>query len=132
LFKRIDHVEIVTDNMERTIDFYTTVLGFTVKSKERVPASPLGVPMNIVYVQLGDTVMEVICYDGASPEPAPQKEHLGYRIMALEVDDMQTAIDFLKTKGVEPVWGPKPIPNASRAEIHDCNGNVIELRQWLR
>lgn len=131
MFKRIDHVEIVTDQMERTIDFYTNVLEFKVKSSERVPRSPLGVPMDIIYVQLGDTVMEVIRYDGATPEPAPQKEHLGYRMMAIEVDDMPAAVAYLKAKGVEIVWGPNPIPGASRAEIRDPNGYVIELRQWF-
>jgi catechol 2,3-dioxygenase-like lactoylglutathione lyase family enzyme len=31
MFKRIDHVEIVTDELDRTLRFYTDVLGFTVK-----------------------------------------------------------------------------------------------------
>ena len=31
MFKRIDHVEIVTDQLERTEWFYTHVLGFTAK-----------------------------------------------------------------------------------------------------
>ena len=32
MFKRIDHVEIVTDQLDRTVQFYTDVLGFTVKA----------------------------------------------------------------------------------------------------
>jgi len=44
---------------------------------------------------------------GAVVEPAPQSEHLGYRMIALEVDDMQNATDYLKTKGVDIVWGPR-------------------------
>ena len=51
----------------------------------------------------GGTVVELIAYEGASVEPAPQKEHLGYRVIALEVDDMQKATDYLKTKSVEVV-----------------------------
>ena len=38
MFKRIDHVEIVTDHPERTMQFYTEVLGFTVKSRDRIAA----------------------------------------------------------------------------------------------
>jgi len=38
MFKRIDHVEIVTDQPERTMQFYTEVLGFTVKSRDRIAA----------------------------------------------------------------------------------------------
>ena len=36
MFKRIDHVEIVTDQPERTVVFYTDVLGFTVKARDRI------------------------------------------------------------------------------------------------
>jgi catechol 2,3-dioxygenase-like lactoylglutathione lyase family enzyme len=32
LFKRIDHVEIVANQLDRTVQFYTEVLGFRVKS----------------------------------------------------------------------------------------------------
>jgi len=35
LFKKIDHVEIVTKELERSIEFYTGVLGFRVKLRER-------------------------------------------------------------------------------------------------
>jgi len=32
MVKRIDQVEIVTDQLNRTVQFYTDVLGFTLKS----------------------------------------------------------------------------------------------------
>jgi catechol 2,3-dioxygenase-like lactoylglutathione lyase family enzyme len=131
MFKRIDHVEIVTGQPDRTVEFYTEVLGFTVKSRDRIDRSDLGVPMDLVYLDLGGTVVELISYAGASVEPAPQKEHLGYRMMALQVDDMQKTADYLKTKGVEVVWGPKVRAKYARAEIRDPNGFHIELRQWF-
>lgn len=132
MFKRIDHVEIVTDQPERTVKFYTEVLGFTVRSRDRIEGSPLGVPMGLVYLDLGGTTVELLSYAGASVEPAPRNEHLGYRMMALEVDDMQAAIEYLKTKGIEIVWGPKVRQTYARAEIRDPDGNHIELRQWFR
>ena len=131
MFKRIDHVEIVTDQLERTERFYTDVLRFTVKLRDRIERSGLGVPINLVYLDLGGTVVELISYEGASVDPAPQNEHLGYRMIALEVDDMQKATDYLKTKGVEVVWGPRVRETYSRAEICDPNGYHIELRQWF-
>jgi catechol 2,3-dioxygenase-like lactoylglutathione lyase family enzyme len=36
MFKRIDHVEIVTDQLDQTVQFYTEVLGFTVKAQDRI------------------------------------------------------------------------------------------------
>jgi glyoxylase I family protein len=131
LFKRIDHVEIVTDQLDRTVQFYTEALGFTVKARDRIERSGLGVPIDLVYLDLGGTVVELISYEGASVDPAPKNEHLGYRMIALEVDDMQKASDYLRTRGVEVVWGPRVRETYSRAEICDPNGYRIELRQWF-
>ena len=97
MFKRIDHVEIVTDQLDRTVEFYTEVLGFTVKARDRIERSGLGVPIDLVYLDLGGTVVELISYEGAAVDPAPQTEHLGYRMIALEVDDMEKTADYLKT-----------------------------------
>jgi catechol 2,3-dioxygenase-like lactoylglutathione lyase family enzyme len=47
MFKRIDHVEIVTDQLDRTVQFYTDVLGFTVKARDRIERSGLGVPIDL-------------------------------------------------------------------------------------
>jgi catechol 2,3-dioxygenase-like lactoylglutathione lyase family enzyme len=131
MFKRIDHVEIVTDQLDRTVQFYTEVLGFTVKARDRIERSGLGVLIELVYLDLGGTVVELISYEGTVIEPASRNEHLGYRMIALEVDDMQKATDYLRTKGVEVVWGPRVRETYSRAEICDPNGYHIELRQWF-
>ena len=101
MFKRIDHVEIVTDQPAETVAFYTDILGFTVKQRDRIERSGLGVPIDLVYLELGGTTVELITYDGAAVDPAPQSEHLGYRMIALEVDDMQKTTDYLRTKGVD-------------------------------
>jgi catechol 2,3-dioxygenase-like lactoylglutathione lyase family enzyme len=132
MFKRIDHVEIVTDQLHRTVQFYTEVLGFTVKARDRIERSGLGVPIDLVYLDLGGTVVELIGYEGTQVDAAPLTEHLGYRMIALEVDDMQKTADYLRTKGVDIVWGPRVRETYSRAEICDPNGFHIELRQWFR
>lgn len=131
MFKRIDHVEIVTDQPERSVDFYTRVLGFSVRARQRIDRSHVGVPMNLVYLDLGGTTVELISYEGAAVDPAPSGEHLGYRMIALEVDDMQKTIEELGAKGVEIVWGPIVRERYARAEIRDPNGFHIELRQWF-
>jgi glyoxylase I family protein len=140
MFKRIDHVEIVTDQLDRTVQFYIDVLGFTMKSRDRIERSGLGVPIERV-PRPGGTVVELISYEGAPVDPAPQTEHLGYRMIALEVDDMQNAADHLKTKGVDIVWGPKvretysrrrsAIPTATASNSGSGSGEVgFTGRRW--
>ena len=87
------------------MQFYTDVLGFKVRARERIERSSLGVPLELAYLDLGGTSIELIKY-GGPVAPAPTQEHLGYRMMALEVTDMQSTIDYLKTKGVAITWGP--------------------------
>jgi catechol 2,3-dioxygenase-like lactoylglutathione lyase family enzyme len=130
MFKRIDHVEIVTDQPERTESFYTDVLEFRVKARDRIER-PDGAALNLVYLDLGGTVVELISYEGVPVDPMPRLEHLGYRMIALEVDNMQKTADYLKRKGVDIVWGPVVRDTYARAEIRDPNGYGIELRQWF-
>ncbi len=130
MFKRIDHIELVTGEPERAIRFYTEVLGFTVRARDRVEGSPLG-PLDLVYLDLGGTTIELMSYPSGRPEPAPDAEHLGYRMMALEVEDLAAALEQLAAKGVRATWGPKVRPKYARAEIRDPDGNAVELRQWL-
>ena len=76
MFKRIDHVELVTDQLDQTVAFYTEVLGFTVRARDRVERSGLGAPIDLVYLDLGGTTVELISYDGVAVEPAPGCEYV--------------------------------------------------------
>jgi len=131
MFKRIDHVEIVTAELERSVRFYTDVLGFKVRARDHIGRSRLGVSLDLAYLDLGGTAIELIAY-GGSVAPAPTQEHLGYRMMALEVADMQSTIEYLKEKSVPITWGPRVREGEySRAEIRDPDGHSIELRHWF-
>jgi catechol 2,3-dioxygenase-like lactoylglutathione lyase family enzyme len=126
MFKRIDHVEIVPSDLEASIAFYTEVLGF--QFKERIP---IGAPnlRQVVYLTLGDTTLELL--DMVDPAPADDVPRVGYRIMALEVDDMRETVAYLATKGITPSVRPMDVGGgSSRGEIRDIDGLSIELRQW--
>ncbi|OGA74162.1 MAG: hypothetical protein A3G81_12850 [Betaproteobacteria bacterium RIFCSPLOWO2_12_FULL_65_14] len=125
MFKRIDHIELVTADPGRAVRFYTEVLGFKERSRLTVPG------LELVYLDLGGTTVELMTYTGMQPAPRAEGERLGYRMMALEVDDMQRTLDELKAKGIEPSWGPIVRPSYARAEIRDPDGNSIELRHWV-
>jgi catechol 2,3-dioxygenase-like lactoylglutathione lyase family enzyme len=130
MFKRIDHIEIVTDKLEPTIAFYTDVLGFKVRARDRIGRPGSDQALELVYLDLGGTTAELIAFEGVAVAPEPAKEHLGYRLMAIEVEDMKEALAFLKTQGVEAAWGPMYRDTYARAEIEDPNGYRIELRHW--
>ena len=126
MFKRIDHIEIIPGDFKRAIGFYTEVLGFTVKQRMKVEASPLE---EVAYLSLGDTVLELMQVRNAVCAPT-EPWRVGYRMMALEVEDMDKAIAYLAGKGVAVTWGPALLGKSKRAEIQDPDGLSIELRQW--
>jgi catechol 2,3-dioxygenase-like lactoylglutathione lyase family enzyme len=132
MFKRIDHVELLTAAPERTIAFYIGVLGFRERERVRIPETPSG-PLDLVYLELGGSTVEVMCYPEAESIPSRSVEQrLGWQCLALEVDDMDGALTMLKQQGVEATWGPVKRADYARAEIRDPDGNPIELRQWYR
>jgi len=133
MFKRIDHIELLTAAPERTVAFYVNVFGFRERERMRIPETPSG-PLDLVYLELGGTTVEVMCYPEARTPIAQRsmETRLGWQCLALEVEDMDGALAALKTKGVEPAWGPVKRHDYARAEIRDPDGNPIELRQWYR
>ncbi|HET9670231.1 MAG TPA: VOC family protein [Casimicrobiaceae bacterium] len=132
MFKRIDHIELLTAAPERTTAFYIDVLGFRERERTRVAETPFG-PLELVYLELGGTTLEVMCYPEAKSIPRRSEDRrLGWQCLALEVDDMDVALQFLRDHGVSIAWGPVKRPDYSRAEIRDTDGNPIELRQWHR
>ena len=132
MFKRIDHIELLTAAPERTIAFYVGLLGFRERERACIPETSLG-PLDLVYLELGGTTIEVMCYPKATSIPFRSAEQrLGWQCLAIEVDDMEGALNMLADKGVQAAWGPVKRPDYARAEIRDPDGNPIELRQWYR
>jgi glyoxylase I family protein len=133
MFKRIDHIELLTTEPERALRFYTDTLGFRIRERMRIPATPFG-PLDLVYLDLGGTTLELMSFPEAknSMPPRPSEVRQGWQCLALEVEDMDTALAHLKAHGIEPCWGPRKVPEYARAEIRDPDGNPIELRHWLR
>ena len=126
IFKKIDHVEIVPSDFEKSLAFYRDVLGFTAGERHEINMAPL---REIIYLSLGDTVLELLSVE--NPERPPKTPwRVGYRMMAIEVEDMEEALSFLAERDILPQWGPVDLGGTKRAEISDPDGLGIELRQW--
>lgn len=125
MFTRIDHIEICPGDFDRTMAFYQDVLEFRMVSRMPVQAGPL---TEIAYLQLGDTVVELLHVEHPTPPPAAMT--VGYHAIALEVESMDAAVAYLHDRGIAVTWGPLDLGDAIRAEITDPDGLTIELREW--
>ncbi len=124
MFKRIDHVEFVPSDFEKTLTFYTEILGFEITMRRKIDRSPM---KELVFIKLGDTMMELFSVENpnkASGEPW----RVGCRKIALQVENVPKALEYLKSKGVEIIGNPAAgLQPPTRAEIKDPDGISIEL-----
>jgi catechol 2,3-dioxygenase-like lactoylglutathione lyase family enzyme len=75
MFRRIDHIEVTPADFDRSLAFYTDVLGFAVRKRITVDVLPI---RDIVFLELGDTVLELLGVEGAADLP-PDGPRIGYR-----------------------------------------------------
>jgi catechol 2,3-dioxygenase-like lactoylglutathione lyase family enzyme len=126
MFKKLEHVHIITPNIEESLKFYTEILGFKITEKRIIR------DMSIAVLSLNDVrTVELIEIKDAAP--IPEKRQVGYSLMALIVEDMEEAINHLKAHNVKITREPRSMSDEERGgfrgEFQDNNGVSIEIRQ---
>lgn len=128
MFKEIEHIEIITPNLEESIKFYTEIIGFEIINRKKIGICGIS---EIAHLSLNNSRLELIEIRNAAP--VLEQPHVGYRMMALIVDDMEKAIKHLKVNSVkvvrEPIGMSKEDRGGFRGVFQDNNGVKIEIRQ---
>jgi glyoxylase I family protein len=82
MFKSIDHIEICTLNIEESLEFYTEILGFKIKSrrKPQMSVSSLGKSgaTELAYLTLGNTTLELLEFPDAEPMRARARGRVNF------------------------------------------------------
>lgn len=92
MFKRIDHVAIHVNNLERSVAFYEKHFGFTHYFRQTASGG-----LQIAYLRLGDTVLELTHhFDGGMK---------GFHF-CLETDSFDATVDQLQENGVRLIRAP--------------------------
>jgi len=124
LIKKIHHVAILTDDYEKSKEFYVDILGFTILSetyrKER-SSYKLDLAVN------GEYQIELFSFPEYK-ERASFPEAKGLRHLAFAVDDIVSSVNELINKGVE-VQGIRTdeLTNKRFCFFNDPNGQPLEL-----
>ena len=122
--KAIHHVAILTDDYERSKAFYTNVLGFKVlleTYREERKSYKLDLEINGVYQ------IELFSFPEFK-ERASFPEQKGLRHLAFAVEDIETSVAELVSKGVD-VQGIRTdeLTNKKFCFFYDPNGQPLEL-----
>ena len=92
MIRKVEHVAIQVRNLDRSIKFYTEVLGLPLRRRLR-----LNETTELAYLPLGDFEIELVC---KSTEYIYAKEGIVHHL-GLVVDDVADMLDRLRKHGVE-------------------------------
>ncbi|HMB46425.1 MAG TPA: VOC family protein [Candidatus Methanoperedens sp.] len=131
MIKTIDHIGIMTNDLQQSVEFYTDVLGFSVSAK--IEMEEIG--FSAIFVEKNGGKIELIGYRGEIPKRSegieikmgggsiPINDHITFT-----VDDIEATVTELKEKGVEFVLEPIQVEGGMKiASFKDPNGVLIEL-----
>jgi lactoylglutathione lyase len=120
------HIAITAKDMDKSLDFYTRVLGF--KKAFEIKKPETGEPW-INYLYIGNGQFAELFYDGTTDNP--WKEELrGFNHVSVLVDDIHSVVDHIRKEGVEVTGGPLQGADKNwQAWLKDPDGIRIELMQ---
>lgn len=121
--RKVSHVVLNVSDVERSIQFYTDVLGFKLSDRN---------PIGMAFLR-NATDHHTMALAPATPgaKLAPSDQYLTLNHVALEVDDVEDlfkAREFLTERGIDIVFEGRRGPGCNvGVEFHDPDGYMIEL-----
>lgn len=126
-FIGIDHVAINVQDLAKSLDFYTKILGLSVTARE--PSKP-GIEY---FLDCGDSLIGLIQAKNFTERHPFQEEGLGanhfsFRIKAQEFDAMMKHLEDNKVK----IAFAKKREKSWSLYFYDLDGNKLEITAWPR
>ncbi len=134
MIKAIDHIGIIVNDMQKSVEFYTDVLGFSISAKIEMEEAGL----SALFVEKNGIKIELMRYKGKKiptrsevakiklgKSSIPINDHISF-----SVDDIEATTTELKGKGV--VFNLEPIQlegGIKLTSFKDPNGVLIELME---
>jgi catechol 2,3-dioxygenase-like lactoylglutathione lyase family enzyme len=140
----INHVAVVTSELDRLVSFYRDALGFEVRTGSEWKSSALvdsivGVPNSAarsVVLAAGNLYLELFQYlSPPTPGPGAQRQPFerGYAHICIDVTDIDAECARLTAAGVRFNRAPPHLEMSGLKAIYgrDPDGNLIELQETL-
>ena len=131
MIRQLAHLNFVTNDLSRIIDFYVNKLGLSVKfTLDNDKGQPFGYYFgcgNTTFLEFFDQAMAAAVWGGKVEEL-----NIGtrYRHFCLEVTGLDEYCETLKKRGVQVSPIAMGMDNSHQAWIADPDGNAIELMEY--
>jgi catechol 2,3-dioxygenase-like lactoylglutathione lyase family enzyme len=125
---KLDHIVLNVRDIDRSLAFYSDVLGLPAERVEEFRTGKIGFPS----VRINDsTLIDLFPPSREAPPMADLAENLNHFCLVWEEDDVESVIDYLKGHGIEierppsHAWGA--LGRGTSIRVHDPDGNLVEL-----
>lgn len=151
MIRAVDHINIVVTDLDRSVAFYTELLGFRLVKEARLEGEWIdrivglkGVKGRVAYVvaPAGEPRIELLAYAapiGANPPENKQANTVGLRHIALQVDKIAAMTVKLREAGVTVFSDPVKVPHGvvkhdagekTLVYFLDPDGVILELAEY--
>ena len=131
MIRQLAHLNFLTNDLSRIIDFYVDKLGmnikFTLNNKQGQPFGYYFGCGNTTFLEFFDQAMAVEVWGGNVAELTAGTR---YKHFCLEVTGLDEYCKMLKSKGVPVSEISMGMDNSRQAWIADPDGNAIELMEY--
>lgn len=129
---RAEHVMISTNDYQGTLDWYQSILGFSIMQQWTVPEFP---GTQLAYLEKNGFIIEVVfTQDSFQKKRIPEDlgtalGDRGFGHLAFLVADVDAVAEALESKNIPLIVPPTSFPDAGRrlVFIKDNNGNFLEF-----
>ena len=131
MIRQLAHLNFVTNDLARIIDFYVNKLGmqvkFTLDNQQRQPFGYYIGCGNTTFLEFFDQKMAAEVWGGNVEELASGTR---YKHFCLEVTALDQYCEMLKNKGVSVSPISMGMDHSRQAWVNDPDGNAIELMEY--
>lgn len=133
----IHHAAISTPDLDRALDFYCGLLGFSIASRMEWPAGTAlpdtimglsGSSARQAKLRAGNCFLELFEFSSPTPQRPEREIHdHGITHLCLHVQGLDSHVARLRAAGIQFRSAPQRRPTHTAVYGHDPDGNVLEL-----
>jgi methylmalonyl-CoA epimerase len=127
MIKKISHIGVAVNNLEKAREFYRSVLGL--ESSDPIIGGDGTIQVSMV--DAGNAVVELLQPIGEGGVVAKflEKRGEGFHHICYEVDDISAAVASLKASGIDIIGEPRPGAEGMSVFLHPrgTHGVLVEL-----